>query len=210
MKKKNKLIRWLRTKRLTKQNLMVYKPCMYYVHRRANIRIEKNLNFNIQWDQERILRNKLVGSLYVADGAALNANAFTVYAGSRITINKGATLTLGSGYMNYGCVVECFHSITIGHNVAISEHVVIRDSDNHKVIKLSDKDEKIIESEVTSPIVIEDHVWIGMGATILKGVTIGNGSIVAAGSLVNKNVPPHSLVAGIPAKVVKTNVTWDN
>ena len=48
-----------------------------------------------------------------------------------------------------------------------------------------------------------------MGVTILKGVTIGEGAIVAAGSLVNKDVPPHCLVAGIPAKVVKSNVSWN-
>lgn len=189
---------------------MVYKPCMYYVNRKAVVKIEKHLYFNRQWDEKRILRNRLVGSLYMADGAVLKANAFTVYAGSRIDINKGATLSMGSGYMNYGCTITCFNSISIGHDVAIAERVIIRDSDNHKVITLSENNEKTIENNTTSPIVIEDHVWIGMGATILKGVTIGEGSIVAAGSLVNKDVPPYSLVAGVPAKVVKTNVTWDN
>ena len=48
-----------------------------------------------------------------------------------------------------------------------------------------------------------------MGVTILKGVTIGEGAIVAAGSLVNKDVPPHCLVAGIPAQVVKSDVSWN-
>ena len=62
---------------------------------------------------------------------------------------------------------------------------------------------------MTAPIVIGDHVWIGMNVIVLKGVTIGEGSIVAAGSVVNKDVPPHCLVAGVPAKVVKTDVTWN-
>jgi len=53
------------------------------------------------------------------------------------------------------------------------------------------------------PVILEDDVWIGSGATILKGVTIGTGSIIAAGSVVIKDVPPYSICAGIPARVLK-------
>ena len=52
---------------------------------------------------------------------------------------------------------------------------------------------------------IHDNVWIGTRATILKGVTIGEGAIVAAGAVVNKNVTPHTLVGGVPAKIIKEN-----
>ena len=55
---------------------------------------------------------------------------------------------------------------------------------------------------ITSPIVIEDDVWIGHGAVILKGVTLGQGSIVAAAAVVTKNVSPYSIVGGIPAKPI--------
>ena len=153
-----------------------------------------------------MLRNKMVGSLYLAKGATLEVEAFDVYAGSRINVNAGAKLSLGSGYMNHDCVIDCFDSISIGHHVVISERVVLRDSDSHVI-----KDVKGMELEkpvVTAPIEIGDHVWIGMNVIVLKGVTIGEGSVVAAGSVVNKDVPPHCLVAGVPAKVVKTNVTW--
>jgi len=57
-------------------------------------------------------------------------------------------------------------------------------------------------------VVIEDNVWVGRKTTILKGVTVGNGSILGFGCIVNKDVPPHSIVAGQPAKVVKENVVW--
>ena len=57
------------------------------------------------------------------------------------------------------------------------------------------------------PIVISDDVWIGAGAIILSGVNVGRGAIVAAGSVVNKNVPPYAIVGGIPAKVIKYR--WD-
>ena len=56
---------------------------------------------------------------------------------------------------------------------------------------------------VTAPVVIEDHVWIGFRAIVLKGVTVGRGAVVAAGAIVTKDVPPHSLVVGQPARPVR-------
>lgn len=202
----DKIKRFIRTKRVICKGLRIFKPSMYYVHSEARVKIEKYLNFNRQWDDQRMMRNKMVGSLYVAKGASLEVDAFDVYAGSRITVNAGARLSLGSGYMNHDCVIDCFSFISIGHGVAISERVAMRDSDNHTIITVSD--EKSCDKPVSASIVIQDHVWIGMNVTVLKGVTIGEGAIVAAGSVVNKDVPPHSLVAGVPAKVVKTDVSW--
>ena len=202
----DKVLRFLCTKLFTPRRLRVFKPSMCYVHPEAQVRIEKYLSFNRQWDNQRMLRNKMVGSLYLAKGATLEVEAFDVYAGSRINVNAGAKLSLGSGYMNHECVIDCFDSISIGHHVVISERVVLRDSDNHTI-----KDLEAIssdESAGTAPIVIGDHVWIGMNVIVLKGVTIGEGAVVAAGSVVNKDVQPHCLVAGVPAKVIKTNVSW--
>lgn len=204
---KNRLFRLIRTKRFTKPNLRAFKPCMYFVHPKAKVTIDKYLNFNRQWDNVRMLRNKMVGSLYVAENASFAVDAFDVYAGSRITVNQGAKLSLGSGYMNHECVIDCFDSITIGHHVVISERVVLRDSDNHAIMDAESMTAG--KSVVTAPIVVGDHVWIGMNVIVLKGVTIGEGSIVAAGSVVNKDVPPRCLVAGVPAKVVKSNVSWN-
>ena len=202
----DRILRFLYTKHFVPNGLRVFKPAMYYVHPKAVVKVEKYLNFNRQWDNERMLRNKMEGSLYVAKNATLQAGAFDVYARSRINVNTGSKLVLGSGYMNHDCVIDCFDSITIGYNVVISERVVLRDSDNHTIKNtvngLSDK------TRVTAPIVIEDHVWIGMNVVVLKGVTIGKGAIVAAGSVVNKDVPPHCLVGGVPAKVIKTEVSW--
>lgn len=205
---RDKVLRFLCTKLFTPRRLRVFKPSMCYVHPEALVRIEKYLNFNRQWDSQRTLRNKMVGSLYVAKGATLEAEAFDVYAGGRINVNAGAKLSLGSGYMNHDCVIDCFSSITIGYGVVISERVVIRDSDNHAITSTENGELKSDEKPAAAPIVIQDHVWLGMNVVVLKGVTIGEGAIVAAGSVVTKDVPSHCLVAGVPAKVVKTDVSW--
>ena len=203
----DKVLRFLCTKHCTPKKFRVFKPAMYYVHPKAVVEVEKYLNFNRQWDNERMLRNKMVGSLYVAEDAMLRVDAFDVYAGSRINVNMGAKLVLGSGYMNHDCVIDCFDSISIGHHVVISERVVLRDSDNHSIQDAGDTVSD--RSAETAPIVIGDHVWIGMNVIVLKGVTIGEGAIVAAGSVVNKDVPAHCLVGGVPARVIKTNVSWN-
>lgn len=62
---------------------------------------------------------------------------------------------------------------------------------------------------MTKPIKIGNHVWIGINATILKGVTIGDGAIIAAGAVVNKDVEENSLVGGVPAKILKKNIFWE-
>ena len=203
--------RFLCTKRFMPKKLRVFKPSMCFVDSGAKVKIDKYLNFNRQWDNQRMLRNKMAGSLYIGKGASLEVDAFDVYAGSRITVNQGAKLSLGSGYMNHECVIDCFSSISIGYGVVISERVVIRDADNHtiqSIVTETNSEKKSAEKPSMASIVIQDHVWIGMNVMVLKGVTIGEGAVVAAGSVVNKDVPPHCLVAGVPAKVVKTDVTW--
>lgn len=127
-------------------------------------------------------------------------NSFCIYEGASVFVNDGARLELGSGYINSHVELHCFNRIKIGNGVAISERVSIRDSDNHKI------DYPGYES--TKPITIGNNVWIGMNSTILKGVTIGDGAIVAAGSVVTKDVPAGALVGGVPARVIKSGVKW--
>lgn len=199
----NTFLRLLCTKPFTKKKMRVYRPCMYSVHPSAIVNISRILRFNEQWDAERIMHNKVVGSLFIADGGSLTVGSFVVRPGCRITVNSNASLILGSGSINYDTVIECFNSITIGNDVVISERVMMRDSDNHTIMEAGEA------SVVSAPIVIQDNVWIGMGATILKGVTIGEGSVVAAGSVVTKDIPAHCLAAGVPAKVVKARISWE-
>ena len=85
----------------------------------------------------------------------------------------------------------------------IAQAVTIRDTDHN----FQRTDISMIEQGITSsPVVIEDDVWIGHGVTITKGVTIGKGSIIAAGAVVTKDIPSYSIVGGIPAKVIKSRL----
>lgn len=90
--------------------------------------------------------------------------------------------------------------VTIGSHVNLAQGITVT-ALNHN---FDDSDKRIDEQGVsTSQVVIGDDVWIGANAVVLPGVTIGTHSIVAAGAVVTKDVPPHSLVAGVPAKIIK-------
>ena len=90
--------------------------------------------------------------------------------------------------------------VDIGNHVNLAQGITVT-ALNHN---FSDANKRIDEQGVsTNPVTIEDDVWIGANAVILPGVTIGEHCVVAAGAVVTKDVPPHSLVAGVPAKVIK-------
>ena len=90
--------------------------------------------------------------------------------------------------------------VTIGNNVNLAQGITVT-ALNHN---FSDTNKRIDEQGIsTNAVTIDDDVWIGANAVILPGVKIGNHCVVAAGAVVTKDVPPHSLVAGVPAKVIK-------
>ena len=90
--------------------------------------------------------------------------------------------------------------VEIGNNVNLAQGITVT-ALNHN---FSDSNKRIDEQGVsTKPVTIEDDVWIGANAVVLPGVKIGNHCVIAAGAVVTKDVPPHSLVAGVPAKVIK-------
>lgn len=105
----------------------------------------------------------------------------------------------------YGTVISARHEITIGRHCAISWNCTIIDNDMHEIIYSGDAPSSQARDAAVR---IGDHVWIGAQAIVLKGVTIGENSIVAAGAIVTKDVPPYTLVAGAPAKPVRAIAGW--
>lgn len=97
--------------------------------------------------------------------------------------------------------IGCNHRITIGNDVMIAQAVSIRDSD-HATERLDIPMNR--QGIVTSPVTIEDDVWIGHGAIILRGVTIGRGAVIAAGAVVTRDVPPMAIAGGVPARIIGT------
>ncbi len=118
-----------------------------------------------------------------------------------------------NSYVGINSFIRSEEYISIGDNVLIAHNVNIIDTDSHEIDCgkrargfLNQINNGFLEQKgevKTSPIIIEDYVWISYNVSILKGVTIGKGAIVAAGSVVTKDVEPFTLVAGNPAKFVK-------
>ncbi len=133
------------------------------------------------------------------DAALFVSGRFNVYYRADIQVFPGGVLALGKSFINSGCKIRCRRSISIGNGCVISHDVTLMDSDFHTVIG---------EEEKGLPIVIGDHVWVGSRVTILKGVTVGEGAIIGTGAVVTRDVPAHSAVAGVPAKVIRTDVEW--
>jgi acetyltransferase-like isoleucine patch superfamily enzyme len=137
------------------------------------------------------------------------------YAGCSFAVGDNANVTIGDFTLLNGALIMAEDKIDIGSHCLVSWNVGIADSDFHPL----EPAQRLIDAQAlapyfkdrpprpklkTAPVIIEDNVWIGMNAVILKGVTIGENSVVAAGSVVTKSVPPNTVVAGNPAVAVKT------
>lgn len=117
------------------------------------------------------------------------------------TWQSGARLIIGDDFGMTGGVICCAESITIGKRVAIGANTTITDTDFHPLDPIERW--KNPAGGKTAPVVIEDDVFIGMNCLILKGVTIGRGSVIGAGSVVTSDIPPGVIAAGNPARVIR-------
>lgn len=191
-------LQYIESKNKFINNAILYNGVYYDISKTGKIIINNgNLEIGKSWSK----KSAFPTSLKIGDNSKIIVNGhFKIFEGSSIGVVDGAVLALGSGYINNRLSLSCFKNIQIGNDVVISAGVTIRDSDNHS----------INGKKFTKPVIIGDHVWIGINATILKGVKIGNGSVVAAGAVVNKDVAENTLVGGIPAKEIKKNIFWEH
>ena len=141
-------------------------------------------------DEIRELYSKLIGS----DVDPIFRLFPPIYTDCGINTRVGRNV-----FINSGCCFQDQGGIEIGDDVLIG-HMVVLATLNHEL------EPSRRESLLPEPIRIGNRVWIGSHSTILPGVTVGDGAVVAAGAVVTRDVPPNTVVAGVPAKVVKTIV----
>ena len=122
----------------------------------------------------------------------------TVRVFTPLNINYGPGVTLGRDcFLNFGCTLLALGGITIEDNVFIGPHCILA-TEYHPEAPATR------HSLLTAPIVIKNNAWLGANVTVLAGVTIGENAIVAAGSVVNRDVPANTIVAGTPAKAIRS------
>lgn len=117
------------------------------------------------------------------------------------TLRPRAVITIGSGCGFSATVISAAERIEIGNNVLCGANTTITDCDWHHMdagLRLAG------DPGAAAPVIIEDCVWLGLNVTVLKGVRIGYASVVAAGSVVVKDVPPNCVVAGVPARIIRS------
>ncbi|MCK1995152.1 sugar O-acetyltransferase [Peribacillus muralis] len=149
--------------------------------------------FNHMKPSQRYERNQIIQKLFHSVGE----NAWIE---SPFNCDYGYNITVGDNfYTNTNCTILDCAKVTIGNNVWIGPNVSLY-TPNHAI----DAIERIAGYERTLPINISDNVWIGGSVTIVPGVTIGDNSIIGAGSVVTKDIPANVIAAGVPCKVIRS------
>lgn len=196
-------------KRKNGAKLLPMKKSALLLAKKAKVILSGNLKLNANCKTRNNGRSTVCR---VDNGAELragkNGKSFQLFYGCDVIVFSGGLLELGSGFCNSDTKIRCKNHISIGEGAVISHNVTIEDYDGHQLYNV-DADGNREAVAISAPITIGDHVWIGAKATILKGVTIGDGAVIAAGSVVTKDVPAHCLCAGCPAKVIRENVEWE-
>jgi len=111
----------------------------------------------------------------------------------------GGKLEIGDNvFINYGCSIAANERVRIGSDCSLGTYVIVMDNDFHQT-----DPRRRQETPPSAPVVLEDNVWLGARAIVLKGVTVGRDSVIGAGAVVTRDVPPGCLAAGVPARVVR-------
>jgi maltose O-acetyltransferase len=116
-----------------------------------------------------------------------------------LVADRGGLLEIGPRTLvNFGCSLVATDHVSIGAHCHIGPYTMMLDNDFHRV-----EPERRLERPPSKPITVEDNVWIGARVIVMAGVTIGKDACVGAGSVVTHDVPPRTLAAGVPAKVIR-------
>jgi acetyltransferase-like isoleucine patch superfamily enzyme len=158
----------------------------------------------LQVDGFLLVYNK--GQVQFGKGGKINSHALKNIIGgdtrSSIIVKRGARLLTGDNFKMSNSAIYCAERIEIGHNVMIGGSCKIWDTDFHP-LNATERVQNPNDSYNTRPIVIGNDVFIGGFSIILKGVTIGDGAIIGAGSVVSGKIPANQIWAGNPARFIK-------
>lgn len=114
---------------------------------------------------------------------------FVAWTPGRITVGART-------YINYGVSISAHQLVSIGEDCLIGQYVIINDNDYHDIVHKR-------HLPPSRPVVIEDRVWLGARAIVLKGVRIGHDAVIGAGAVVTSDIPPRCVAVGVPARVVR-------
>lgn len=169
---------------------------------------------------EKNVRLRFAGNIRLDEGVYLDEGTYLHACPGGIEIGAGTLVMHGAILHVYNFRDLPHAGIQIGRDSLIGENSVIRGQGGVKIGDrvytspytqiiavnhvFDDPDRPFVEQGITAEgIIIEDDVWLGAGALITDGITVGKGAVVAAGAVVTKDVPPHTVVAGVPARVIK-------
>lgn len=214
---------------ITERNLLLYKLLikLYYKYHTIKSTISKELSIHSNSRSSAKIKRIVKGfdnSIYIGRNCKID-NAIIRIIGShnRIEIENNCRISHGCSFwiegnnstihvgsntsMNYNvhlCAQEDNVKIQIGDGCMLANNIIIRTSDSHPIYDIPTRKRINLPKSIT----INDNVWIAAKATILKGVTIGEGAVIGLSSVVTHDIPNNSLAVGIPAKIVKNNIFW--
>lgn len=206
-------------KRVSRINMPVIKPLHIFLDAERSFRHTAWNEFRRVFYDEPIFKTycqRCGHGLNLSCGIPAVIGPLQIYIGDNVSLHGVGTFVAGKVYpdpvlrigdnshLGYQMGISVGTKIEIGNHVLIANRVSLVGYDLHPADPIKRAQNNPPDESGCGDIVIEDYAWIGMNSIILKNVTIGKASIVAAGSVVTKDVPPYSIVAGNPAKVVKS------
>lgn len=165
--------------------------------------IKIGLSFSYIWDMIWAPIWKR-GMMHCGKGVYLRPMSSDIKGLWNLSIGDGASIPKGSTIYCTGAPLMIGKKVIFGPNPTIVTGDHRFDIIGKYIIDVTDAEKGV---KYDAPVVIEDDVWCGANVTILKGVTIGRGSVVAAGAVVTKSFPPYSIIGGVPAKLIKMRFT---
>ena len=114
-----------------------------------------------------------------------------------VAYSKGKIEIGNRVFINYGASISAHQLVSIGDECQIGSYVIMMDNDYHQV-------EDRTKPGISAPIILEKNVWLGVRVVVLKGIRIGENSVIGANSVVSRDIPPNCLAGGVPARIIRT------